>query len=543
MNYFAFDCKKQGFSHIKHNKECQDSSLSYFDDKIALAIVCDGHGGDDYVRSVVGSKFGCEIAKKNICNFVANVDKEKLKHNSDQFMLQLKNRIITYWKEAVYNHFKEHPFEESELAVLSEKARKRYLEEGRIESAYGTTLIAAVITPDYWFGIHIGDGKCVAIDKKGNFSQPVPWDEKCFLNSTTSICDTEALNNFRHFYSEERPVAVFVGSDGIDDCFKGDEQMYHFYTVILSSFVVSDVETAKAELLDYLPRLSEQGSGDDVSVAAVFDRDRVTDLKPVKEFVATHKQKPETGKDAENTEQGKEKPDNGSDNSGKNDAAKSNKELEEIFNKKIAEIHAALKEKADKEEQAEKDREELEKARQSEKEAKEQLEKAKEQLEKAEKAEEAKKAENAKLKAEIYEGKKKKNKFTMILIVAGSLFVVVFGMILVVGILNGKPESPEAKTTAVEEQKNPTASSESAETPESVKTSPKTSPDEQQEVAVEEPKPEEQPMHAATPNPAGKKTPNKKTPPAPNKKEKNEKQLKDEKQPKDKKQPKKEGEK
>ena len=475
MNYFAFDCKKQGFSHIKHNKECQDSSLSYFDDKIAMAIVCDGHGGDDYVRSAVGSKFGCEIAKKNICDFVANVDKEKLKHNSDQFMLQLKNRIVSYWRNAVNDHYKQHPFEESELAVLSEKARKRYLEEGRIESAYGTTLIAAVITPYYWFGIHIGDGKCVAIDQKGNFSQPVPWDEKCFLNSTTSICDTEALNNFRHFYSEERPVAVFVGSDGIDDCFQGDEQMYHFYTVILSSFVVSDAETAKAELLDYLPRLSEKGSGDDVSVAAVFDRDRVNDLKPVREFVATHKPEPEAGREVQNNAE-QSKPDNGSDNSEKNDAVKSTKELEEIIKKKIAEeIQAALKEnkaeqaekaiqsekeareqaekamQSEKEarEQAEKERQELEKAMQSEKEAKEQAEKERQELEKArqsekeareqaekerkeleeklaeeKKANEAKEAENAKLKADIEAKKQKKKKLTRILIAAGSLFVV-----------------------------------------------------------------------------------------------------------------------
>ena len=458
MNYFAFDCKKQGFSHIKNNKECQDSSLSYFDDKIAIAIVCDGHGGDDYVRSAVGSKFGCEIAKKNICDFVANVDKEKLKHNSDQFMLQLKNRIISYWRDAVNNHYKQHPFEESELAVLSDKARKRYLEEGRIESAYGTTLIAAVITPDYWFGIHIGDGKCVAIDQKGNFSQPIPWDEKCFLNSTTSICDTEALNNFRHFYSEERPVAVFVGSDGIDDCFKGDEQMYHFYTIILSSFVVSDAETAKAELLDYLPRLSQQGSGDDVSVAAVFDRDRVTSLKPVKEFVATHKPDTEAVKDAQNNAE-QSKHNNGSGSAEKNgETLKSTKELEEILKKKIAEeVHAALKDKTDKERKAEKERKELEekleKVRQQTEEevrkSKEQAEKERkeveEKLEKAKKAEKAKEAENARLRAEIEEKREKQKKLSAILKIAIPSFIVVMLVVILLFAVGGKDNKDDEK--------------------------------------------------------------------------------------------------
>ncbi len=291
MNYFAFDCKNQGFSHIKNNKECQDASFSCYDDKKALAIVCDGHGGDDYVRSAIGSSFGCEIAARNISDFVDKVDKEKLKLHPDRLLVQLESSIINAWREAVYEHYRQNPFTEKEISVLSEKARKRYCQEERIESAYGTTLIAVVVTYDYWFGIHIGDGKCVAIDQNGEFSQPIPWDEKCFLNSTTSICDSDALGNFRHFYSDNLPVAVFVGSDGIDDCFKGDEQMYHFYTVILSSFVVSDAETAKAELIDYLPRLSEKGSGDDVSVAAFFDKDKIASINAVKEFIETQKSK------------------------------------------------------------------------------------------------------------------------------------------------------------------------------------------------------------------------------------------------------------
>ena len=47
MNAKSFNLSVQGASHIKRNKECQDSSISYSDEKIAIAIVCDGHGGDD----------------------------------------------------------------------------------------------------------------------------------------------------------------------------------------------------------------------------------------------------------------------------------------------------------------------------------------------------------------------------------------------------------------------------------------------------------------------------------------------------------------
>jgi hypothetical protein len=141
-----------------------------------------------------------------------------------------------------------------------------------------------VVTPSYWFGIHIGDGKCVAVNPDGRFLQPIPWDEKCFLNATTSICDSRALENFRHFYSEKLPVAVFVGSDGIDDCFKNDQQLNNLYKTILYAFTTNEFDSALSDLRDYLPRLSAKGSGDDVSVAAVLDMDLIGEIEAVKEF-------------------------------------------------------------------------------------------------------------------------------------------------------------------------------------------------------------------------------------------------------------------
>lgn len=284
MHAKSFNLSVQGASHIKKNKECQDASISYFDENIAVAVVCDGHGGNDYIRSAAGARFAADIAERNIRNFVASVDKAELKRHSDALITKLEGSIIGNWNEAIYQHFEQTPFTEDEIAILSSKARKKYLQEGRIESAYGTTLIAVVVTPDYWFGIHIGDGKCVAVSPDGRFLQPIPWDDKCFLNATTSICDSSALENFRHFYSEKLPVAVFVGSDGIDDCFKNDQQLHNLYKTVLYSFTTSEFESALSDLNDYLPRLSAKGSGDDVSVAAVLDMDQIGEIEAVKEF-------------------------------------------------------------------------------------------------------------------------------------------------------------------------------------------------------------------------------------------------------------------
>ena len=91
-----------------------------------------------------------------------------------------------------------------------------------IEQTYGCTLMCFASTRTYWFAFHIGNGKCVAISvDSGRIenSEPVPWDEKCLRNVTTSLCDPEALEKFRYCYGgkDTLPLAVFLGSDGIDD--------------------------------------------------------------------------------------------------------------------------------------------------------------------------------------------------------------------------------------------------------------------------------------------------------------------------------------
>ena len=168
---------------------------------------------------------------------------------------------------------KEQSFGEDELSDVSEKARKRYETGQRLQSAYGTTLIGVMLAENFWLGLQIGDGKCVAVSKDGEFTQPIPWDEQCFLNVTTSICDENAAKEFRFCFERTLPAAVFIGSDGIDDCFAGDERLYDFYRLTLRSFAQTNDQTAVLQLKDYLPTLSEKGSGDDMSVGILVNTD------------------------------------------------------------------------------------------------------------------------------------------------------------------------------------------------------------------------------------------------------------------------------
>ena len=281
----AFNISTQGASHIKKGKECQDRSFSYVLDGRGVAVVCDGHGGDDYVRSAVGADIGRGSANYLINKFLVHTNRDKFLSSPDEQLKQLESDIVNLWRKNVERHVAEHPFTEEELAVVSDKARAKYL-SGDVFSAYGTTMLAVGIGIGigYWFGIHIGDGRCVAVNPEGKFLQPIPWDKRCFLNATTSICDTDAAESFRHFFSEKLPVAVFIGSDGIDDSFANREQFYALYKTVLYSFATEEFNEARKSLENYLPRLSEKGSGDDVSIAALLDMEAIKALDVVKNF-------------------------------------------------------------------------------------------------------------------------------------------------------------------------------------------------------------------------------------------------------------------
>ena len=250
----VFNATSRGASHIREGKPCQDYSASRSLGKAAIAAVADGHGGAPHFRSDRGARFAVEEAVRCIQGFICSNEAGLSDSNGDLQTLCM--HILKAWRDRVAE----------DLRSGSGKNN----DAGCDASPYGTTLLAAAITKQYWFALHVGDGKCVVLDNDASPFQPVPWDDRCFLNRTTSMCDTETGGLFRHFYSEELPAAVFLGSDGIDDSFpvyENDQHISLFYKAIYTNFINEGITEGKKQLCEMLPLLTRKGSGDDVSIA------------------------------------------------------------------------------------------------------------------------------------------------------------------------------------------------------------------------------------------------------------------------------------
>jgi hypothetical protein len=85
----------------------------------------------------------------------------------------------------------------------------------------------------------------------------------------------DAVDLFRHYYSETLPLAVFLGSYGIDDSFpvnenENEEYLSDFYTSVYRNFLDEGLQKGKIQVTEMLPKLTQKGSGNDVSIAGII---------------------------------------------------------------------------------------------------------------------------------------------------------------------------------------------------------------------------------------------------------------------------------
>lgn len=289
---YAFHKSVIGHSHITRGIPCEDSSASYAseDGRFHIAMIADGHGQKKSFRSKVGSQAAVDVALECLKEFaLATLRSPEAEDRFYQDILgnpryrqmtirQLTDTIIAKWSDRIGEDYSTNPPSEEELGEYAE-----YYSDGKnMSKIYGTTLIAALRLPKCMILIHQGDGRCDVFYANGTVDQPIPWDDRCEGNVTTSFCDEDVAQSIRHCIidTEKTPVvACYVGSDGVEDAYRSQEGTHTFYRDLTCTLV----EKYETDFDDYLEamlpefsaygRFSATGSLDDVSVAGIVDVD------------------------------------------------------------------------------------------------------------------------------------------------------------------------------------------------------------------------------------------------------------------------------
>ena len=296
--YFTFNKTVQGHLHIMKNKPCEDSSISYVaeDNQYFIAIIADGHGSSSCFRSQSGSKIATLVtleALKKFADYYLAKEENGFYAETEEFINILKSErkkkrlikrltdcIVSAWCQMISDDISSHPFTDDEINSAELTYADLYRRGLSLNHVYGTTLIAALVMQNYIILLQQGDGRCDVFYSDETVDQPIPWDQRCFDVYTTSMCDDDVDTSIRSTIIDmcEKPiVACYMGSDGVEDSFRTMDGTHNFY-MQLSTRIIEDQEHFIEYLDSFLPKFSESGSGDDVSVAGVVNIERVKQL-------------------------------------------------------------------------------------------------------------------------------------------------------------------------------------------------------------------------------------------------------------------------
>lgn len=257
----------RGYSHILNNKECQDNSVSWDGGNYCAVIVCDGHGGEKYIRSQLGSDFACQAGQSCIKKFMKAPD------FSEKGLRQLELSIIQTWNEGVRIDCEKYPLQDDALWESLSNEDKQSLIKSPTK-AYGSTFIAAIYQDDLCAILKLGDGNANILFSDGTIEMPQELsDEQLQFYLTTSLCSSRADLDFKHcvkFGMLEKQIAgVVLSTDGIINCYLSEQAYFDFIKNVEGGYLDDPKEKAHAELEECLHILSEKGSGDDLSIAIV----------------------------------------------------------------------------------------------------------------------------------------------------------------------------------------------------------------------------------------------------------------------------------
>jgi hypothetical protein len=262
----AVTASVRGASHERNGKPNQDAVRvvqSKGPTPGLVAAVCDGHGGDRYVRSDVGSRLGvevaCEVARRALDQLVALPDQATLE---SQLRGPLTETIVQRWRERVLDDVRARPFTDEE------RSRAKSPLDGDPLISYGCTLLLAVLTPS-WVGLlQIGDGD-VTVVRGSTVESPVPDDDRLVGGETTSLCLPTAVTDVRvHVVSEPLPDTLILTTDGYANSFADPNWRTHAGIDLRDQIHRTGLDAVETRLPAWLADSASAG-GDDVSMALI----------------------------------------------------------------------------------------------------------------------------------------------------------------------------------------------------------------------------------------------------------------------------------
>lgn len=269
----------RGATHIRNGKPNQDSIKCRISERgeYGIMAVADGHGSGKCFRSDLGSKIVVDTAIELLEKIVQQSKGANHSFIKDLIESKLPGTLVSQWKKRVDEDYRTRGFSDLSRGEDSLSFEAGFAESeiapAEIHVAYGTTLLASVVTSRYIAGIQIGDGEILVVSEDGSVERPIPKDERLFANETTSLCSEHAIADFRFFFerlSGITPALLLLTTDGYANSFKDEAGFLKVGTDILKMIKVEGPKYVEENLENWLDEASKRGSGDDITLGILY---------------------------------------------------------------------------------------------------------------------------------------------------------------------------------------------------------------------------------------------------------------------------------
>jgi hypothetical protein len=245
-----------------------ETALSHPEPTVAIAVA-DGHGHARHFRSARGARMAVDIATE------LAIEAASVTSDPGGLRTALRTRIgphlVTSWRRAVEADLDEHPVSPTELADAGLTADATF--EDRIYG-YGSTVMIALLTPEWLLCAQIGDGDAFAITTDGEAIRLVPGDPLLDGWRTTSLCQPDAASALRYGalrLSDTEILVVVLATDGYGNAQLRSDWDDVFAVDLAAMVAQHGVDWIAQSLPSWVTACaSADGSGDDVTVALAF---------------------------------------------------------------------------------------------------------------------------------------------------------------------------------------------------------------------------------------------------------------------------------
>ncbi|MCL1998309.1 MAG: protein phosphatase 2C domain-containing protein [Turicibacter sp.] len=270
----------QGASHIKRGTPNQDALRVLSTENFSVIALSDGHGS----ASCIYSDEGAEAAVEVVCEVFQNIFSVCEDHfhtisvNKDVW---LPKQIEQRWKIKVSE-------------IHRERLRELPDPDNFPHILYGATLLTLVITNDFIFALQLGDGdilltcvdekclECLEAEKCDNCAESnsklhVDWvipPDATPGPATNSLCQEECWQyvNTRIIPLENSGQIMFLlATDGYANSFYTNTDFKQAGADFYNLFKEHGLEYVQKNLPNWLEETGTKGSGDDISMAIIFN--------------------------------------------------------------------------------------------------------------------------------------------------------------------------------------------------------------------------------------------------------------------------------